>query len=86
MAIRTTCPFSGYNTLKSADTFSLSRNTINVTDSNTVQYAQTFIQEIFCVCVFVSFFRSKVLELIFITYLDPQVSFQADLWRGHATL
>jgi hypothetical protein len=22
--------------------------------------------------------------LIFITYLDPQVSFQADLWRGHA--
>jgi len=34
--------------------------------------------------VFVSIFRSKILELIFITYLDPHVAFQADLWRGHA--
>lgn len=29
-------------------------------------------------------FRSEISRLIFITYLDPQVSFQADLWRGHA--
>lgn len=31
-------------------------------------------------------FRSQISQLIFITYLDPQVSFQADLWRGHASV
>lgn len=38
-----------------------------------------------CACSY-HFFRSKILELIFISYLGPQVSFQADLWRGHATV
>jgi hypothetical protein len=86
MNIRMTCPFSGYNSLESADTLRLSRNAINDSDSNTVQYAQTSMQQIFCVYVSLSYFRSKILQLIFITYLDPQVSFQADSCRGHATV
>jgi hypothetical protein len=83
MDIRTR-PLSGNSTLKSADTFRLSRSAINDTDSKTVQYAQHLLHKLFCVCVFVSVFRSMILELIFITYLDPNVTFQADLWRCHA--
>ena len=87
MDMRTTCPISRHSTMKTADTFRLSRNAINNTDTNKLQYVQTFIQLFFSVyaCSY-HFFRSKILQLIFITYLDPHVVFQADLWRGHASV
>jgi len=46
-------------------------------------YRHLYNKSFLCMRVRINF-RSKILELIFITYLDPHVAFQADLWRGHA--
>lgn len=44
------------------------------------KYAETFIDIVH------NIFRSEILQLIFIIYLDPQViSFQSDLRGGHAS-